>query len=59
MISRDNAVRIFISVNIVSWLLLLAVNLLNYFGWNNYPALGVLVYLKGLLLNIFLAFVFF
>ncbi|MDO1448564.1 SpoIIE family protein phosphatase [Rhodocytophaga aerolata] len=59
MISRSNAVKIFISVNIVSWLLLLVVNLLNFLGWNNYPALGVPVYLKGLLLNLFLAFIFF
>lgn len=59
MLSRRNAIRIFISVNIVSWLVLLAVNLVNLFDIGQESYLGVPTYVKGILFNIFLVFTFF
>lgn len=61
MLSLRNVIRIFIYVNIVSWLLLLVIYLISSFGLTPVPFFdtGSDFYLKGLLLNLFILSVFF
>ncbi len=58
MLKPRNAVGIFLYVNIVSWLLLLAIKLIAFFGFSEHVS-HVNFYLKGLLLNLFLLLVYF
>lgn len=59
MLSRDKIIRIIVSVNIVSWLLLLGLNLTTLLQGYDKTAFGVPVVVRGLLLNLFLVLVFF
>jgi len=59
MLSRENIIRIVVSVNIVSWLLLLGLNLITLLQGYDKTTFGVPVALRGLLLNLFLVLVFF
>ncbi len=59
MLSRENIIRIVVSVNIVSWLLLLGLNLITFIQGTGQTAFGVPVALRGLLLNLFLILLFF
>ncbi|MCU0355676.1 MAG: GAF domain-containing protein, partial [Cytophagales bacterium] len=58
MLSRENIIRIVVSVNIVSWLLLLGLNLITLLQGDQ-TTFGVPVAVRGLLLNLFLVLVFF
>ncbi len=58
MLSRDNIIRIVVSVNIVSWLLLLGLNLITLLQGHT-TTFGVPVAVRGLLLNLFLVLIFF
>ncbi len=59
MLSRENIIRIVVSVNIVSWLLLLGLNLITLLQGYDKTTFGVPVAVRGLLLNLFLVLVFF
>jgi serine phosphatase RsbU (regulator of sigma subunit) len=59
MLSPKNALGIFLYVNIVSWLLLLGIKLIVFFGFSHQNIFYSNFYLKGLLLNFFLLFIFF
>ncbi len=59
MLSAKNALHIFLSVNLVSWALLLAIRLIAFFGFHNDEVFDTYFYAKGLLLNVFLLVVFF
>ena len=59
MLSPKNALGIFLYVNIVSWLLLLAIKLIAFLGFSSQHVSNANYYLKGLLLNLFLLFIFF
>ena len=59
MLSRDKIIRIVVSVNIVSWLLLLGLNLTTLLQGYDKTTFGVPLVVRGLLLNLFLVLVFF
>ncbi|MDX2304456.1 MAG: GAF domain-containing SpoIIE family protein phosphatase [Microscillaceae bacterium] len=59
MLSPKNALGIFLYVNIVSWLLLLTIKLIAFLGFSSQHVSNANYYLKGLLLNLFLLFIFF
>jgi phosphoserine phosphatase RsbU/P len=59
MLSPKNALGIFLYVNVVSWLLLLGIKLIAFFGFSGQNVNNVNFYLKGLLLNFFLLAIFF
>jgi len=59
MLSRENIIRIVVSVNIVSWLLLLGLNLITLLQGSDKTSFGVPIALRGLLLNLFLILIFF
>ncbi|GAB4402541.1 MAG: hypothetical protein OHK0053_26600 [Microscillaceae bacterium] len=59
MLSPRTALGIFVYVNLVSWLLLLGIRVIALLGYSNGEVFDVNFYLKGLLLNFFLLFVFF
>ncbi|MDJ1473438.1 SpoIIE family protein phosphatase [Cytophagaceae bacterium DM2B3-1] len=59
MLSRENIIRIVVSVNIVSWLLLLGLNLITLLQGYDKTTFGVPIAIRGLLLNLFLILVFF
>jgi phosphoserine phosphatase RsbU/P len=59
MLSPKNAISIFLYVNIVSWLLLLAIKLIALMGFSNQTVYTFNFYLRGLLLNLFLLIIFF
>ncbi|TAE18261.1 MAG: hypothetical protein EAZ95_04915 [Bacteroidetes bacterium] len=56
---RGTAIRIFLYVNLISWLLLLAIRLLAWAGFVETSGDNWNLYLKGLLLNFFLLFLYF
>jgi serine phosphatase RsbU (regulator of sigma subunit) len=56
---RGTAIRIFLYVNVISWLLLLAIRLLAWVGFAPVAEATWNLYLKGLLLNFFLLFLYF
>lgn len=59
MLSPKNALGIFLYVNIVSWLLLLGIKLIAFLGFSHEHISNANYYIKGLLLNLFLLFIFF
>ncbi len=59
ILSPKGALGIFIYVNLVSWMLLLVIRLIAFLGYSNSEVFDVNFYLKGLLLNFFLLYVFF
>ncbi|MBC8109755.1 MAG: hypothetical protein H7Y04_01705, partial [Verrucomicrobia bacterium] len=59
MLKKANLTDIFISFNIVSWLLLLVVNVFTLLDKENTLVFGSSAYLRGLILNLFLLFAFF
>ncbi len=59
MLSPKGVIGIFVYVNLVSWVLLLVIRLIAFLGYSNVEVFGVNFYIKGLLLNSFLLFVFF
>jgi serine phosphatase RsbU (regulator of sigma subunit) len=59
MLSPRGHLGIFVYVNLVSWMLLLVIRLVAFLGYSNSEVFDVNFYLKGLLLNFFLLYVFF
>ncbi len=59
ILSPRGALGIFVYVNLVSWMLLLVIRLIAFLGYSNSEVFDVNFYLKGLLLNFFLLYVFF
>ncbi len=59
MFSPRNALGIFLYANVVSWLLLLIINLIAITGLSDQPLFSFDFHLKGLLLNFFILLVFF
>ncbi|HAI76682.1 MAG TPA: serine/threonine protein phosphatase [Microscillaceae bacterium] len=59
VLSPHNTLGIFLSANVVSWLLLLVINLISYFALSQKTVFSIDLHLKGLLLNFFFVLVFF
>lgn len=61
LLSPRSALGIFLYVNVISWLLLLGINLISFlgFGSQELPSFSINLYLKGLLINFFYLIIFF
>lgn len=61
LLSPRSALGIFLYVNVISWLLLLGINLISFLGFGNQelPSFSINLYLKGLLINFFFLIIFF